>query len=73
MPVFSVIIFSLIFRENHEGDGNGKVALFSAEASFVLLGRVGSAEAGEREKDSARGTPVVPSAPSFSPIHLPLR
>ena len=54
MAVFSVIICILIFRENHEGDGGGdgnaKVALSSAEVSFVLLGRVGSAEDGEMEK-----------------------
>ena len=54
MAVFSVIICILIFRENHEGDGGGdgnaKVALSSAEVSFVILGRVGSAEDGEREK-----------------------
>ena len=43
----------------------------------MLLGRVGSLEAGERVKESARGTlclSVFPSSQAhllFSPIHLP--
>ena len=63
----------------------GLVALSFVEASFVF-GRVGSLEAGERVRESARRRlgrekreetprlsrlPVVPSAPCFSPIHLP--
>ena len=47
--------------------------LSSTEASFVLLGRVGSLEAGERLKESARGTLGTSSQVHllFSPIHLP--
>ena len=49
------------------------VSLSTAEASFVLLDRVGNAEPGERGKESARGTHLLFHLSTF-PIHKePLR